>query len=210
MRNEIYTVGHSVHTIEKFVGILQSYEITAVADVRSTPYSRRNPQFNREDLKTALKSVAIQYVFLGKELGARSEDQCCYVDDQVQYTLLAKTPLFHLVSKRLLEGVRSHKIALMCAEKDPLDCHRTILVARPLAETGLKIMHILSDGGVESHDAALERLVDRLKFGAEDLFRSRSISVEEAYEKQAQRIAYQRTAIQRPGIHSAFNETEFQ
>ena len=199
MRSEIYTIGHSIHPIDTFIGMLQSHEVTAVADVRSTPYSRRNPQFNREALRAALKSAAIQYVFLGKELGARSEDQSCYVDDKVQYALLAKTPLFQSGIGRVLEGVRSHSIALMCAEKDPLDCHRTILVARHLEQAGLKIMHILSDGGVEAHEAALARLVDRLKLRSEDMFRSQSISVEEAYEKQAKRIAYERTADHNPG-----------
>jgi uncharacterized protein (DUF488 family) len=199
MRGEIYTIGHSIHTIDKFIGMLQSHGVTAVADVRSTPFSRRNPQFNREALRAALRSAAIQYVFLGKELGARSEDQSCYVNDKVQYSLLARTPLFQSGIERVLAGVRSHRIALMCAEKDPLDCHRTILVARHLVQSGLKVTHILSDGGVEAHDAALARLVDGLKLGPEDMFRSQSISVEEAYEKQAQRIAYERTTNQNPG-----------
>jgi len=197
MRNDIYTVGHSVHPIDAFIGLLQSYGVTAVADVRSTPYSRRNPQFNRDDLRAALKSAAIQYVFLGKELGARSEDQSCYVNDKVQYALLAETPLFRSGIERLLEGVRSHKIAIMCAEKDPLDCHRTILVARSLVQAGVGITHILANGAVETHDTALARLLDRLKLGREDMFRSPSISVEEAYDKQAQRIAYDRTVNRR-------------
>jgi uncharacterized protein (DUF488 family) len=198
MRNEIYTVGHSVHPIDAFIGLLQSFGITAVADVRSTPYSRRNPQFNREDLRAALKSAGVQYAFLGKELGARSEDECCYVNDKVQYALLAKTPLFRSGIERLLEGARAHTIAIMCAEKDPLECHRTILVARALVQSGLRITHILADGGVEAHDAAMARLVDRLKLGRGDMFRSQSISVEEAYDKQAQRIAYDRAVSRRP------------
>jgi uncharacterized protein (DUF488 family) len=199
MRGEIYTIGHSIHTIDRFIGMLQSHGVTAVADVRSTPFSRRNPQFNREALRAALRSAAIQYVFLGKELGARSEDQSCYVNDKVQYSLLARTPLFQSGIERVLAGERSHRIALMCAEKDPLDCHRTILVARHLVQSGLKITHILSDGGVEAHDAAMARLADRLKLGPEDMFRSQSTSVEDAYEKQAQRIAYERTTNQNPG-----------
>jgi uncharacterized protein (DUF488 family) len=197
MTNEIYTVGHSVHTIDNFNGLLRAHGVTAVADVRSTPYSRRNPQFNREDLRTALKSAAIQYAFLGKELGARSEDPCCYVNDKVQYALLAKTPLYQSGIERLLEGVQSHRIAIMCAEKDPLDCHRTILVSRTLVQAGLGVTHILADGTVEAHDAALVRLVDRLKLGRGDMFRSNLVFIEEAYDKQAQRIAYDRAASRR-------------
>jgi uncharacterized protein (DUF488 family) len=200
MSDEIYTVGHSNHPGERFVELLRAHKITAIADVRSTPYSRRNPQFNRDNLRAALKEHAIQYAFLGKELGARSEDECCYVNDKVQYALLAKTPLFHSGIERVVEGLRSHKIALMCAEKDPLDCHRTILVARTLAQAGFRIMHILSDGAVETHDDALGRLIDRLGLGPEDMFRSRTISIEEAYERQGERIAFERVAGRLPPV----------
>ena len=198
MNDEIYTVGHSNHTGERFVELLRAHGVTAIADVRSMPYSRRNPQFNREHLRAALKGAAMQYVFLGKELGARSEDECCYVNDKVQFALLARTPLFRSGIERVVEGVRSHKIALMCAEKDPLDCHRTILVARTLAQAGLRIVHVLSDGAVETHDNALGRLIDRLGLGHEDMFRSRTNSVEEAYERQAERIAFVRPPMPTP------------
>jgi uncharacterized protein (DUF488 family) len=194
MSNEIYTVGHSIHTVDKFIELLRAHKVTAIADVRSTPYSRRNPRFNRDDLRAALKEHSIQYAFLGKELGARSDDECCYVNDKVQFALLAKTPLFQSGIERVVEGVRSHKIALMCAEKDPLDCHRTILVARTLALAGFSIMHILSDGSAETHDDALGRLIVRLGLGHEDMFRSRAISIEEAYDRQGERIAFERAA----------------
>ncbi len=191
MSAEILTVGHSIHTSEHFIGLLRPHEVTAIADVRSAPYSRRNPQFNRENLRAALKASAIQYAFLGKELGARSDDECCYVNDKVRYDLLAQTPLFASGIERLVEGARSHRIALMCAEKEPLECHRTILVARHLIRRGLRIVHILADGSLEMHDQALRRLVSRLKL-AEDLFHSESLAVEAAYEKQAERIAFSR------------------
>lgn len=205
MSDEIYTVGHSNHSGERFIELLRAHGVTAIADVRSTPYSRRNPQFNRNDLRATLKEHAIQYAFLGEELGARSDDECCYVNDKVQYALLAKTPLFQSGIERVMEGARSHKIALMCAEKDPLNCHRAILVARTLAQAGLSIMHILSDGSVETHDDALGRLIDRLGLGHEDLFRSRTISVEEAYGRQGERIAFERAAPR-----ATLNETEVQ
>jgi uncharacterized protein (DUF488 family) len=208
MRDKIYTVGHSNHTGERFVELLGAHKVTAIADVRSTPYSRRNPQFNRDNLRAALKEHAIQYAFLGKELGARSDDECCYVNDKVQYALLAKTPLFQSGIERVLEGLRSHKIALMCAEKDPLDCHRTILVARALAQAGFSIVHILSDGAVETHDDALGRLIDRFGLGHEDMFRSRTISIDEAYERQGERIAFERVAHQLATPRAASSETE--
>src|SRR5258707_92198 len=128
MTDTIYTIGHSTHPIEQFVTLLKSVSITAVSDVRSRPYSRMNPQFNREPLKATLRAEGIKYVFLGKELGARSDDQSCYRNGQLQYDLLAGTELFRQGIERMKEGARSFRIALMCAEKEPLDCHRTILV----------------------------------------------------------------------------------
>jgi uncharacterized protein (DUF488 family) len=195
----LYTVGHSNHTCDAFVSLLTLHRVTAVADVRSTPCSRRNPQFNRDDIRATLKSLSIQYVFLGKELGARSNDDCCYVNDKIRYPRLAQTALFKSGIERLLEGARSHRIALMCAEKDPLDCHRTILVSRELVLRGANILHILANGSIETQDEALRRLVLRLKLGNEDLFRSEGATVEEAYERQGNLIAYDR-AIHRADL----------
>jgi len=197
MKGAIYTVGHSTHACEFFIGLLLAHGITAVADVRSTPYSRRNPQFNRDNLRDALKANDVQYAFLGQELGARSADDSCYINDKVCYGLLAKTRLFESGIERLAAGAAAHRIALMCAEREPLDCHRTILVSRRLVLGGFPVMHILADGSVETHDAALGRLVSRLKLTGEDLFRSQSITAEEAYEKQADRIAFDRSLHRR-------------
>src|SRR5690242_9735719 len=132
MEQTVYTIGHSTHAIEKFIALLKSSQIEAVSDVRSWPHSRMNPQFNRETLKRSLREAGIKYVFLGKELGARSEDRGCYRNGQVQYDLLANTELFKQGIERVKEGAQKYRVVLMCAEKDPLDCHRTILVARKL------------------------------------------------------------------------------
>lgn len=196
MGSDIYTVGHSTQSSERFIGLLQQHGIDAIADVRSAPYSRRNPQFNREDLSAALKSAGIRYVFLGEELGARSNDDCCYVNDKVSYALLAKTHLFQSGIDRVLRGALSHNIALMCAEKEPLDCHRTILVAREIVDRGSRVSHILGDGSLESHDQTITRLAAQLGLGDADLFRSRSLTTAEAYERQADLIAYDRKAYQ--------------
>ena len=192
MLTEIYTVGHSSQSLEEFLALLQTQGVTAIADVRSSPYSRFNPQFNRKELRDALKANGIRYVFLGRELGARSEDDACYVHGKVQYKLLAQTPLFQSGIKRVLEGAQTHRIALMCAEKDPLDCHRTILIARELVNQGARVSHILQNGSTESHQAAIARLVSILKLAEDDMFRSQEIAVDEAYEVQAERIAYEK------------------
>lgn len=142
----IYTIGHSSHTIERLAALLQQHGVTAVADVRSQPYSRLHPQFNREELCTALKAVGISYVFLGKELGGRASDPSCYVDGQVQYDRVAKSPAFEAGMERLQRGGDTYRVALLCAEKDPLTCHRTLLVARELWKRGVAVQHILEPG----------------------------------------------------------------
>jgi uncharacterized protein (DUF488 family) len=136
MPSFVYTIGHSNHRIEKFIELLSAHNVTAIADVRSHPYSRFNPQFNREKLRTALRTAGAAYAFQGRKLGARSEDPNCYVNGKVQYDLLARTPLFKEGLARLVLGADSHRIALMCAEKDPLTCHRAILVCRHLVLKG--------------------------------------------------------------------------
>lgn len=187
----IYTIGHSNHPIERFLGLLQPHAITAVADVRSTPYSRFNPQFRREKLQAALASVGIQYVFLGQELGARSQDPACYDSEgRVSYAKLARTELFRKGIARLKTGLADHRISLMCAEREPLECHRTILVARELVREGVEVTHILGDGSLEPHAHALQRLAATLKLGGGDLFSDSADLIEQAYDLQAARIAY--------------------
>jgi uncharacterized protein (DUF488 family) len=187
----IYTIGHSNHPIERFLALLQQHEITAIADVRSTPYSRRNPQFNSKALAAALEARSIAYVSLGKELGARSEDPSCYEDGQVQYRRLAQTPLFNQGIERVMTGTERYRIALMCAEKEPLDCHRTLLVSRALETKGAAIIHILADGGTETHHETMLRLVDRTLLSKDDLFADRAQLIEAACAIHEQKIAYQ-------------------
>lgn len=188
--NMIYTIGHSIHSIERFIELLKTHGITAIADVRSAPYSQFNPQFNRETLIEDLKNASIQYVFLGKELGARSDDPVCYRNHKVQYGLLAGTDLFKQGLDRVKAGAEKFQIALMCAEKDPLECHRTILVARNLVEQGVSVNHILADGQIESHEEAMERLLALLTLASPDMFRSKEQAIHDAYERQGEAIAY--------------------
>jgi uncharacterized protein (DUF488 family) len=187
----IYTIGHSKHPIDPFVALLQRHGIDALADVRSTPYSRFNPQFNKEKLQSALAAAGIRYVFLGEELGARTKDPSCYDEDgRVSYTKLARTDLFRRGIERLLTGMQQHRIAIMCAERDPLACHRTILVSRELERTGVPVTHILHDGSLEPHTQLMTRLATELNLVGTDLFRTPDELIEDAYEKQASRIAY--------------------
>ncbi len=191
MKSAIFTVGHSTHVMERFIGLLKMHNITAVCDVRSSPYSRFNPQYNREKLKDNLLKNGIKYVFLGKELGARSDDPNCYKDGKVQYDRLAKSTLFRNGIERLLKGAEDYKIALMCAEKEPLECHRTILVARALERKGCPIFHIMGNGEIENHDESMKRLIKRLNAGqAQDLFITDKEIRNQAYLRQAEKISY--------------------
>jgi uncharacterized protein (DUF488 family) len=193
MPRDLLTIGHSSLPIDTFLSLLTGHAVTAVADVRSTPYSRRHPQFNRETLARTLAEHGIAYVFLGAELGARSADPACYVDGQARYDRIAATPLFREGLARLERGMHSHRVALMCAEADPIACHRTILVCRTLRGTGIEIAHILADGRLETQVDAEARLVARTRADQAGLFES-SDPVERAYDLQAERIAYRRPA----------------
>jgi uncharacterized protein (DUF488 family) len=195
---DIYTVGHSNHPIEKFLELVRAYDVTAIADVRSTPFSRRNPQFNSKNLATSLEVCGIAYVFLGKELGARSEDSSCYDDDgRVQYRRLAQTPLFNRGIERVLAGTERYRLALMCAEKEPLDCHRTLLVSRALEARGATVIHILADGTLEPNQTTLLRLVKKTGLAKNDLFIDAGQLIDEACAIHEPKIAYQRPQPQR-------------
>lgn len=191
----VYTVGHSTHSIEKFVDLLTRNGITALADVRSSPFSRHNPQFNKETLSAELKKHGIAYVFVGKELGARSDDPSCYENGRVRYGHLAKTALFKLGINRVLVGARKYRVALMCAEKEPLDCHRTLLVSRALEQRGADILHILPDGSTESQQQTMSRLLDMVGLPQVDMFRSHDQLVEAACKMREQKIAYVSEAL---------------
>jgi uncharacterized protein (DUF488 family) len=186
-----FTIGHSNHSIERFLELLAQHDISAIGDVRSSPFSRMNPQYNRENLKTKLASAKIAYVFLGKELGARPEDRSCYRNNKVVYELLAETELFKRGLERVSEGADSYRIALLCAEKNPINCHRAILVSRKLTESGVQVLHILEDGNVDDHGSLEQRMMGAHKLLYEDMFRSYEERLAAAYALQGEQIAYE-------------------
>ena len=186
----VLTVGHSNHPLETFVGLLQRHGVTTLVDVRSAPYSRFNPQFNRKALEASLEAIGIEYVFMGRALGGRPDDPSCYEDGRVRYDRLAETPLFREGLERIVDGAGRQRIALMCAEKEPLDCHRTILVGRSLAGRGVAVAHILANGALEPHDETMNRLLDSAGLPREDLLQSRKQLIEEALAHREKRIAY--------------------
>lgn len=186
----VLTIGHSTRPLDVFLDLLVQHGVTAVADVRSVPYSRWQPQFNQGPLRSALAKRNISYVFLGKELGARSEDRSCYVDGRVQYRRLAATDAFKQGLARVIDGSRKERIALMCAEAEPLDCHRTILVTREIVAAGIAVLHVLPNGTLERHADAMRRLLSRLRLLQQGFFESPEQLIERAYAEQEERIAY--------------------
>lgn len=195
MNKLIYTIGHSNHPIEAFVALLRRHEISAIGDVRSHPYSRYVTQYSRDALKATLAGVGIGYVFLGKELGARSSNPDCYEQGRVQYDRLAREPGFAAGIQRIVQGAERYRIALMCAEKDPIECHRALLVARKLFEAGVPVAHILGDGNLEAHETLESRLLAARGMTEGDMFRSREDLIAEAYALRSGRIAYRSEAM---------------
>jgi uncharacterized protein (DUF488 family) len=168
----IFTVGHSNHSLEHFLHLLAGAQIDAIADVRSKPYSRWSPQFNRHALDTALRENNFAYVYLGKELGRRPDDPALIRNGKPDYDAISRTESFGAGIERIIAGAKTHRIALMCAERDPVDCHRFLLVGQHLASRDIPVAHILASGEVENHAETEARWLAR--HPVDDLFGARS------------------------------------
>lgn len=188
----IYTIGHSNHAGLRFIDLLRDAGIECVADVRSTPFSRRNPQFSQKALAASLKDAGIEYWFVGDALGARPKDPDCYEGGKVSYARIAATRSFQDAIGQLIEDSRRKRIAVMCAEKEPLECHRTLLVGRALVLRGAELLHILADGRIEPHLDLEARLLHLAKETV-DLLNDRDAALARAYDRQGRRMAYDAT-----------------
>lgn len=188
--NHILTVGHSNHSLERFFELLKRSAVTAIADVRSSPWSRHNPQFNRSTLKCSLRSVGIEYRFYGKQLGGRPSDPSLFHGSTADYVAMAQTQEFGDGLSMVLAGSTKHRIALMCSEHDPLDCHRCLLVGRALADRGALVSHILSNAEIVSQQKIEEKLLVLSGRGADDFFVPRSEQLSAAYRDRSLKVAY--------------------
>ena len=189
--NPILTIGHSNHPLPRFLDLLGRAEVTAVADVRSAPVSRFAPHFNKARLAESLHERGIAYVFFGQELGGRPGQSALFTDGVADYERMASVPAFRSGIERLIAGAQSHRIAALCAEADPLDCHRCLLVGRALTEAGADVGHILSSGEIISHEQAEDRLVELAGLTTEGLLpASREQRLDEAYRRRARKVAY--------------------
>ena len=191
--NPIFTIGHSNHSMEEFSALLAENAVTMVVDVRSSPRSRWVPHFNPNNLEPALEQAGIEYAFMGRELGGRPDDRSVYdAGGRVSYERAALADDFSDAIGSLIRQADERRIALLCMERDPLECHRALLVARELADRGVEVQHILHEGAVESHDALMVRLLETQGQPSQpDLFRTYEDVVSDAVRQQAGRVAFQ-------------------
>ena len=173
----IRTIGHSNHPIERFIDLLKRGGVRLLVDVRSTPYSRRFPHFGRERLQKSLAEAGIDYRWEGEALGGLNEGGMA--KGVSSYTQAAARSEFKQALDRVVETASDTTLCLMCAEKEPMDCHRTVLVSRRLAERGAAIEHLLADGTVRPHAWVEETLLAR---SGADLFDDRATLLAQAYD----------------------------
>jgi uncharacterized protein (DUF488 family) len=194
-RRALYTVGHSNLELPLFLKLLKNAGIELLVDVRSRPQSGRFPQFNQAVLDKQLESEGITYLFLGEELGGRPDDQDAYgPDGRVDYHARRKSYAFGAGLERVLRELQSHALALMCAEEDPLECHRFLMICPELVASGVKPLHIRKGSRLETQESAETRLLESNGFGdvaAHTLFpEARAEALVKAYDLQAEKFAF--------------------
>lgn len=159
--NDLYTIGHSLHPVKKFLDLLKQHDINFVIDVRSTPYSKYASMYDRESISNELKNASISYAFMGKYFGARQDDMSLYTKDgYLDFQKVANWDVFGKGMDNVIRGMETNKIALMCLEKKPIDCHRAILVANAFYCKGYSVKHILENGKIQTHQELNEELLD--------------------------------------------------
>ena len=145
----VWTIGHSTHPVDTLVELLRGQRIEVLADVRSAPYSRHNPQFRKETLRGSVEQAGLRYVWLGAELGGRPPEPEFYdAKGHARYDLVMRTERFGAGLERLLTGAAAYRVAIMCSEEDPARCHRRLLVTRALVARGVEVRHVRGDGTV--------------------------------------------------------------
>ena len=187
----IFTIGHSNHELREFVDLLKSNEIEVLVDIRSNPYSRFAPRFNKEHFKNVIQAAGIKYLFLGKELGGKPKDSEFYDSEGfVLYSRIAESPLFLEGMERLMNGIVNYRVVLMCSEENPANCHRRLLVGRVLSEKGVQVQHIRGDGRVQPEDEVARELEETRKDNAQQrLFDAKEVPEWKSTQSVLQRRA---------------------
>ncbi|MGR4864097.1 DUF488 domain-containing protein [Caulobacter sp. LARHSG274] len=186
----ILTIGHSTHGWDRFRALLDGAGVTAVADVRTSPWSKHTPQFNKDALAERLRQAGMAYVFLGDALGGRPSGAHLFANGVADYEAMAAEPAFQAGLDRVRKGAEAHVVALMCAEQEPLDCHRCLLVSRRLRAGGLPVAHILPDGRIEAHEETERRLLVCEGLDHEDIFETPADRLDRAYRQRARKVAF--------------------
>jgi uncharacterized protein (DUF488 family) len=193
--NTLYTVGHSSLDFPRFAKLLEKAQVGLLVDVRSRRYSGRFPQFSQPGFEQLLKGCGVSYLFLGEELGGRPDDPDVYRSSgMVDYRSRRRSYAFQAGLERLLRELELGNLALMCAEEDPLECHRFLMICPELAKLDIRPVHIRRDSRFDSQESAENRLLEMGGFGAiigNTLFReARAEALEEAYALQAEKFAF--------------------
>ena len=166
-----HTVGHSNHSLEAFLDLLERHGIEVVVDVRSSPYCRYATHFNKEILQHELRARRFRYLFLGDVIGGRPDgDEFYDADGRVLYGRLAKSSQFTQGIQRLRDGIERYRVALMCGEEDPTGCHRRLLIGRVLDGEGIRVLHIRGDGRLQSEKELTDEEEFRKTKGQKTLF----------------------------------------
>ena len=186
----IKTIGHSNQTLGEFLGALAKHQVRELVDVRSRPFSRFVPHFNRENLAGALLQAGIAYTFAGDTLGGRPQNLGCYDEaGRVQYHIAAQDPGFQQAIQDLAQRAENWEIAVMCTERDPAKCHRTLMVAHELEKQGAQVAHILQNGTQQEHHETISTLMARWRPTAPpEVLQCRKLLVEHILRKQCQEV----------------------
>ena len=191
---DLFSIGYSNIAAERFIALLRDAGVTAIADVRSTPFSRRFPWFSGKNLAATLAQHGMTYLAYGEALGGRPRNAALYRDGVADYEAMALQPEFQAGLERLGADAVRLRVCLMCAEREPLDCHRCLLVARALAARGLAIGHILHDGTIEPHQATERRLLSLTKTDNDLFAPGQDERLAAAYRRRARAVAYRAKA----------------
>ncbi|HXW14947.1 MAG TPA: DUF488 domain-containing protein [Terriglobia bacterium] len=191
----LFTVGHSILEFENFAALLKDHGVELLVDVRSTPQSGRQPQFSLPGFERLLRTEKFDYLFLGEELGGRPDDADAYrPDGVVDYQVRRKSYAFQAGLSRIAKELEGRTVAMMCAEEDPLECHRFLMVCPELIQLGVTPLHIRKGSRIETQDAAENRLLASTGFeavAANTLFPgARTDALESAYRLQAEKFAF--------------------
>ena len=144
--------------MQEFVILVKEFSVNVLVDVRSHPYSKHAPHFGLPILSRGLEEKGIKYLYLGKELGGRPEDECFYDDKgYVLYNEWSQSRLFLEGIQRLERGIEKYRVVIMCSEENPTECHRRLLITPVLEGRGMRVMHIRRGGRLESEAELLKR-----------------------------------------------------